>query len=396
MSSRLAIDGGNPIRTTPFPAWPVFDQLEETAILEVLHSGQWGVLAGTKVKQFEADFAAFQQASHGSCVVNGTAGLEVAIRAMGIGPGDEVLTTPYTFIATTNAILLAGAIPVFVDIDPNTFLMDVNQIEASIGPRTRAIMPVHLAGCPIDLDTVIDIARRHQLAVIEDACQAWGAEWKGQRVGAIGDVGVFSFQASKNITAGEGGIIVTNNEDVADMVWSLHNVGRTRTGKWYEHVRVGWNCRMTEWQGAILLAQLSRLPAQLRLRTQNALYLRERLAEIPGIGLLQIAPAITQHAWHIFIFRYDSTAFGGMSRDAFIETLQAEGIPCMPGYLPLNRSQAVMEALEQLVRTPEDCPVNERLCTDEAVWLPQTVLLGTQSDMDTIVGAIAKIQSAKG
>ena len=405
MKKKLAIEGGTPVRTEPFPSWPVFDEREEKALIEVVRSGHWGALTGTRVREFEQRFAAYQQARYGICVVNGTAALEIAMRALDIGPGDEVITTPYTFIATVNVILLVGAVPVFVDIDAETCLMDTRQLEAGITGRTKAIMPVHLAGCPVDMDAIMDIASRHGLAVVEDACQAWGAEWRGRRVGAIGDLGTFSFQASKNITAGEGGIIVTNDEELAERCWSLHNVGRTRDGAWYEHVIVGWNYRLTEWQGAVLLVQLERLPEQQAQRDASARYLREQLAAINGVRPLTLDPRVTRHGWHLFIFRYHAEEFGGLPRDRFIEALRAEGIPCLPGYVPLHRSSAVLEGITRNLRlrkeaSPEDwepphCPETERICWHEAVWLRQNVLLSTQEDMDSIVEAIRKIKRAQ-
>lgn len=397
MNEKLAIDGGTPVRTVPFPAWPVFDEREVQAVVEVTRSGKWGALDGNKVREFEREFAAYQQARHGICVVNGTAALEIALRALGIGPGDEVITTAYTFIATPNAALQVGAVPVFVDIEPDTYLIDASKIEQAITERTKAIIPVHLAGCPADMDAIMDIARRHNLAVIEDACQAWGAEWRGRRVGAIGNAGTFSFQASKNITAGEGGIIVTNDDALNEVIWSLHNVGRRRGGEWYEHVRIGWNYRMTEWQAAILLVQLARLPSQTAIRDQNARYLTEQLSQIEGIQPVRIDPRVTRHAWHMYMFRYHSDAFGALPRDKFVAALRAEGIPCESGYLPLNRSQAIGNALRQMgARDPQPCPVTEHVAAKEAVWFRQNLLLGTKQDMDTIVEAIAKIKRVKG
>ncbi|MFL7811722.1 MAG: DegT/DnrJ/EryC1/StrS family aminotransferase, partial [Anaerolineae bacterium] len=204
----LAIEGGTPLRTVPYPSWPVWDEREERQLLEVLRSGRWGILDGGKVSQFERAFAAFQGAERALCVTSGTAALEVALRALGIGPGDEVITSPYTFVATPSAAFLVGARPIFADIDPATYLIDPAQVEAAITDRTRAIVPVHVGGCPCDMDAIMEIARRHRLYVLEDACQAWGASWRGQPVGAIGDLGCFSFQASKNINAGEGGALV--------------------------------------------------------------------------------------------------------------------------------------------------------------------------------------------
>jgi dTDP-4-amino-4,6-dideoxygalactose transaminase len=398
LNERPAIQGGAPVRQKPFPAWPIWDENEERQLLEVLHSGNWGMLTGPKVQAFERAFAEYQHAKHGICVVNGTAALEVALSAAGVGPGDEVITTPYTFVATINAVLLLGAIPILVDVNPETIGIDAAQIEDAITSRTKAILPVHIAGQPADMDAIVTVAEKHGLQVAEDACQAWGAEWRGQRVGALGDLGTFSFQASKNITAGEGGIIVTNDDKLADRCWSLHNVGRRKGGLWYEHVRQGWNYRMTEWQGAILLAQLARADELSERRSRNALYLSEALKSIPGIHPLRVDPRVTRHAWHIFIFRYQSEEFDGMSRDAFIEALQAEGIPCAPGYVPLNQSPALLDGLKRLqmflkdVPLPRPCPVAEQLCTQQAVWLTQNMLLGGEQDMDDIVEAIAKIQ----
>ncbi len=398
MSEKLAIEGGAPLRQTPFPSWPIWDENEERQLLEVLHSGQWGMLSGTKVHAFERAFADYQQAKHGICVVNGTAALEVSLAAVGVGPGDEVITTPYTFVATVNAALSLGAIPILVDVDPNTFCIDVEQIEGAITSRTKAILPVHIAGQPADMDAILAIAKTHGLRVVEDACQAWGAEWRGRRVGALGDLGTVSFQASKNITAGEGGIIVTNDDQLADICWSLHNVGRRKGGLWYEHVRQGWNYRMTEWQGAILLAQLARADTLSERRSRNAHHLSEALQSIPGIHPLKIDQRVTRHAWHIFIFRYQSDEFGDMSRDRFIEALQAEGVPCAPGYVPLNQSPALLDGLKRIQTFREDappprpCPVAERVCTQEAVWFTQNMLIGSEQDMNDIVAAIAKIQ----
>ncbi len=233
-------------------------------------------ITGDKVNTFAAKFAAYQGAQFGICVPNGTLAIQLGLKALGVGPGDEVITTPYTFIATPSAALMLGAKPVFVDIDPDTCNIDPAKIAGAITERTKAIIPVHIGGQPADMDGVLAVAREHGLRVLEDACQAWGAEWAGDRVGAIGDLGCFSFQAGKNINAGEGGIIVTNDPELAELCWSLHNVGRVRGGAWYQHEILGWNFRMTEWQGAVLLAQLERLPEQEPVREAGARYLERR------------------------------------------------------------------------------------------------------------------------
>lgn len=401
-TNKLAIDGGTPVRNRPWPQWPVFDETEEQAILEVLRSGKWWSVEGTKVREFEETFARFQDAQYAVCVTNGTAALEVALRAAHIGCGDEVIVPPYTFIATATAVLAVGATPVFVDVEENSLNIDPTKIEDAITPRTRAIIPVHIGGCPADMDGVMEVARKHNLLVVEDAAQAHAAEWKGHKVGAIGDMGAFSFQASKNLNAGEGGAVVTQDSHWADQVWSVHNVGRVRQGRWYEHHVLGSNFRMTEFQAAILLCQIKRLPEQTELRTRNAQVLTQMLKHIPGILPLEPDPRVTRHAYHLYIFRYDKTAFGGRPREEFLKALNAEGIPCSAGYVPLYKERVFLNRplskdICQLSSLKDyskvHCPVCERACAEEAVWLFQTLLLGDESDMADIATAIEKVRS---
>ncbi len=399
VAGRLAVDGGDPVRTTPFPRWPIADEREERLLLEVLHSGEWGELTGDKVTTFAARFAAFQEARFGTCVPNGTMAIQLGLRALGVGPGDEVITTPYTFIATASAALLLGAKPVFVDIDPATCNIDPEQIAPAITERTKAIVPVHIGGQPADMDGVLAVAQRHGLRVLEDACQAWGAEWRGRRVGALGDLGAFSFQAGKNITGGEGGIIVTNDPALSELCWSLHNVGRVRQGEWYQHEILGWNFRMTEWQGAVLLAQLERLSEQEPVRDAGARYLDDALADIPGVAPVATDPRVTRHGRHLYPIRYDASAFAGRTRDEFLHALRAEGITCASaGYVPLTQSPAIRRAMADLFG-PESttqlagCPIARRV-SQEVFWLTQIALLGEQEDQDSIVTAIRKIQAA--
>lgn len=395
MTDRLAIEGGQPVRQKPFHPWPVFDQSEEEALLEVLHSGRWGVLNGTKVAEFEKQFASFQLARYGICVPNGTLALQLALIALGIKPGDEVITTPYTFIATASSIIHAGACPVFVDIEPGSHNLDPNLLETAITPRTRGIVPVHLAGRPADMDGILKVAQKHNLFVLEDACQAWGSEWRGKRVGAIGNAGAFSFQASKNITAGEGGIVITNDEELAERCWSIHNVGRIREGSWYQHEVLGWNLRLPEWEGAILLAQLARLPGQIRVRQENVTYLTRLIqAEVPGLVPPVEDPRITAHSHHLLILRYQPAAFGGRSRDEFIAAMVAEGItPLSGGYVPLHQSPAIRRFMEAAHLTQQPLPAAEQ-AGRESLWINQNVFLGNHADMHSIIEAALKIQNA--
>lgn len=397
----LAVLGGAPVRSKAFPQWPILRPEHLSALRAAWESGIWGIRS-PHVAEFEKRFAAFQQARLGLAVCNATEGLWVALKACGLRAGDEVIIPPYTFIATASAILRANAIPVFVDIDPNTYNIDAQQIEAAITPRTRAIMPVHVAGQPADLDAVLAVARAHNLMVIEDAAQAHGAEWRGRRVGALGDVGVFSFQSSKNMSAGEGGALVSNSEDLMARAFSYHNCGRLPQGAWYEHRVLGSNLRMTAWSAALLLAQLTTIEQDMHLRDRNANYLDQRLLEIPGIRPLLVPPQVTRHARHLYIFRYDAEAFGNLSRENFIAAVQAEGIPVYKGYAPLYREKLFAldpreyPWLEGHHYHDLNLPVCEKACTEEAVWLAQNVLLGTESDMEDIVRAIAKVQQNLG
>ena len=422
--SELAIFGGTAQRRKPFPSWPVFDSSEEQAVLEVLRSGAWwhyfqgeGVepaAAGqgeprqphSKVAEFQHAFAAFQGARYGLACANGSVALEVALKALSVGPGDEVIVPAYTFVATASAVLMVNAVPIFVDIEADTFNIAPGRVAEAVTPRTRAIIPVHFAGQAADMDAILKIAERHKLAVIEDAAHAHGAAWKGRGLGTIGQAGTFSFQASKNMTAGEGGLVTTNDRDLAvrleSYIWGGREVGRP----WYEYHRLGWNYRLTEFQGAILLAQLKRLEAQNAQRRENARYLDARLAKLPGIAPLRVGADVTKHSHHLYIFRFNEPEFG-LSRADFLAALNAEGVSSIPGYGdPLYKNPMF---LRQDFR-PRGCPITcgyygraldyasfEALCPNaeracrEAVWLEHRQLLGEREDMDDIVRAVEKI-----
>ncbi len=397
----LAINGGTPVRdisSRPWPAWPVYDEREEKALLDVLHSGKWGSFNGTQVRAFEQEFAQFQDAQYGVCNVNGTASLEVALRAAGLQLGDEVIVPPYTFIATASAVLITNGVPIFADIDPDTYCLDPKAAEAAITPRTRAIIAVHIAGCPADMDAFTALAKKHNLVLIEDCAQAHAAAWCGRKVGAIGDMGCFSFQASKNINAGEGGIILSNNKEYWEKCWSVINVGRVPDGAWYDHRVLGSNYRLTEFQGAILRVQLTRLAEQAARRWENAQFLNRELAKIPGIRPMKVDDRVTMHAYHLYMFRFNQAAFGNMTRPEFLKALSAEGVPCSPGYGPLYQTDLFRTqdtvAGTRVDYTKVSCPVAERACADEAIWLMQSTLLATRQEMQEIVDAVAKVQQA--
>jgi len=300
---KLAINGGTPVRTEPFPKWPVWDNREIDYLTEVIKSGKWGVKHGNKVREFEEKFAEYHNARYGICCNSCTRALEVAMYCCGIEETDEVIAPAYTFIATVSSILTMGGIPVFCDIDLNTFNIKIDQIESLITRKTKAIVPVHFAGRPVDMDKILKIAKKHNLYVIEDAAQAWGSEWKGKKVGALGDIGAVSFQASKNINSAEGGILLTNDDKLEKIAKSYINCGRMEDGIWYMHYLPGGNSRMTEFQGAVLLAQFERYEEMKKKRLQNMNYLDENLTQIDGITVMKDDPNITDRAVHIYIFR---------------------------------------------------------------------------------------------
>jgi dTDP-4-amino-4,6-dideoxygalactose transaminase len=391
--SKLALDGGTPVRTKPFPAWPAFGEEEERLLLEVLHSGKWGGTGRVKLQELEDRFAALQQANYAISVSNGTIAITLALKAAGVGHGDEVIMPPYTFIATATSALLMGAIPVFADVEADTMLLDPAKVEAAITPRTKAIIAVHIGGCPADMDWLAAIGAKHKLALIEDAAQAVGAQWKGRAVGALGDAGTFSFQSSKNVNSGEGGMIVSNDKAVADMAWSIANVGRIREGAWYQHEHIGWNFRLTEFQAAILLGQLSRLEEQTALRERNAKLLAELVGDIDGVSPMRRDPRVTLHANHLFLLRIDPRITEKASKKEFLRRLSAEGIPVSAGYVPLNRNKAVLHEIRSWTGADrlDECPICEHACEREVAWLPQNVLLADEEAMHDIAAALRKV-----
>ncbi|HIE52916.1 MAG TPA: DegT/DnrJ/EryC1/StrS family aminotransferase [Armatimonadetes bacterium] len=401
--AHLAINGGTPVRTKPFPQWPVYDERERAQLREVLESGVWGI-GSPKTAEFERRWAEYVGTKFALSCTNGTHAIQIAAKAAGVTYGVEVIVPSYTFIATASAVLEANGIPVFVDIEPDTYNIDPAAVEAAITPHTRAVIPVYAGGRPPDLDAINEIARRHGILVIEDAAEAHGSEWRGQRAGSIGDLGTFSFQSSKNLTAGEGGAVTTNDERLFDLCYSYQNVGRRREGGWYEHPILGTNNRMTAWQAAILCAGLERLEEQTNRRHRNGAWLEEQLSAIEGIRPMRSDERITRHCYHLYMLRYDRENFGGVPRERFLAALRAEGIPCSSGWTPLHRQEAILRQAEEYPRAcvPQGrslnyaqvhLPVTERIAAEEAVWFSQTILLGEQADMQDIVDAIAKIRT---
>jgi dTDP-4-amino-4,6-dideoxygalactose transaminase len=396
----LALFGGPKTIVKKFP-WPVYDETEVNAVADIVRSGMWGNPdCGGLVAAFEREFADFCGTRYAISCVNGSVALRLALMACGVKPGDEVIIPPYTFIATASIVVEANCVPVFADIEPDTYNLDPAAVERAITPRTRAIIPVHFAGQACNMDAIMDIAGRYGLKVIEDACHGHGGEYKHRKLGSIGDAGCFSFQSSKNLSSGEGGIVVTNDEKLADMIDSLRNVGRVKGGQWYEHHYLGCNYRITQLQTVLLSHQLKRLEEQTRRRNENGLYLTSLLEGIPGIRPLTRGHGETLHTYHIYIFRYDKSYFNNLPKKEFAAMLAAEGVPSFMGYPEPLYKQPVFQKKnfmcyaipEHVDYTAVHCPVAEKACYDEAVWILQHAMLGTREDMEKFVEAVVKIQ----
>lgn len=396
----LAINGGDKARTKPWQSWPIWDEREVNAVTDVIKSGQWGRLTSdnSKCSEFERKFAAYQDAKYGVVVTNGTAALEISLQAAGVDVGDEVIVTPYTFVASATAILARKAVPVFIDIDPETRNMDPDLIEDAITPRTKAIMTVHFSGRACDMEKINAIAKKHNLMVIEDAAHCWGAMWNDRKLGAVGDIGGMSFQASKHITAGEGGIVLTNDEELASRAYSYHHIGRIPGRPFYEHHNAGGNYRMNEVTAAILLCQLERLEEQTQTRHENALFLDEQLGNIAGLRPLRRDPFMTRIARHCFCVLYDEESVG-VPIAKINEALTAEGVPAGCGYPhPLYRNPLFAEKrfgkITEYVDYPDyadlNLPHSEWVCKC-SIWLNHTMLLGTRDDMQDIINAFQKV-----
>lgn len=404
---RLAINGGAPVRRRPYPAWPAPDRHEAMLLSEVVASGKWGRYEGPMVERFEKDFARYQDAGHALAVSNGTIALEVALRALEIGAGDEVIVPPYTFVATATAPLMVNAIPVFVDVEPSTWNLDPDRIEAAITSRTRAIIPVHFAGLPADMDRILEIARRRGLFVLEDCAHAHGATWRGRKVGALGDMGAFSFQSSKNLTCGEGGAVTSDDENLISRAFSIHTFGRVPGRPWYEHHCLSSNYRLTEMQAALLVAGMIRLEAQAGQRLASARILDEGLAGFPGLEPIGTGDLrVTRRAYHLYTVRYSREHWKGLPKERLCEAIRAEGVPLQGGYdFPVHRQPFFQRRSFAAHGCPVDCPrhgaevaytgvempVADKICNEEGLWLFHAVLLGSEDDVRDVLRALTKV-----
>jgi len=408
-ADKLALLGGKPIRSDNFPSWPVWDEQDENAVIPVLRSGVWS-RAGVTTRA-EQKFAELMGSKYCLLTTNGTNALITSLRALGIEGGDEVITTPYTFVASIDAIFLNNALPVFVDIDPETWQMNANLIEKSLNKNTKAIMPVHVLGGMCDMERVMSISKTHDLKVVEDACEAHMAEWNGKKAGTIGDLGCFSLQNGKQMTCGEGGAIIGDDEQIMDICYSFHNFGRTR-GRFMPQDKgatpiLGTKARITEFQASILMTQMDSIESETKRRLVNSNYLTSKIKDIPGIVPRKNYLKNNRPSCYFYAFRFKEQEFG-ITRDTFIKALKAEGIPADDGLGVIEKNILHKEGVVESVinsrtyrklyskkrldayRASLHLPESEQL-VKETVGFKHYNLLGPTSDMDDISKAIIKI-----
>jgi dTDP-4-amino-4,6-dideoxygalactose transaminase len=416
---RLAVESGTPVRTRPWPAWPRADAGTEAIIREVLHSGRWAISGqhnGSELyeRRFARAFAEFNGVPFCVPVANGSAALIVALRAVGVGYGDEVVVPGLTWVSCAASVLALGAVPVFVDVEPETLALSAEATRAAVTPRTAAILVVHPYCTLADLDAFVALSAELDVPLIEDCSQAHGAAWRGRRVGGYGAVGIFSMQESKTLTCGEGGAAVTNDERIYDLMAQLRADGRRYRRSALEVGRPeleevgdvqGTNFCLSELQAAILLDRLQHLPAEMERREANAAYLGARLAELGGIAPLERPSAATAVGYWRFTARLDFEHFGGWGIDRVSSALTAElGIHVKPVdppivdsklYTPLRSplGKAPVELRRRLEQPTWDVPV-ARAAHASCIRIPHRMLLAERTDMDDVVAAFAKVQAA--
>ena len=396
--SELALFGGNPVRKKPFPVWPRITAGQKEQLLNTLESDSLGI-GSDAIKAFEDQFAEFQDAKYCIATSSGTNALWVALKAGGVSAGDEVIIPPYTFIATASAVLMANAVPVFVDIDPETFNIDPVLIEKAITERTKVIMPVHIAGNPADMDRINDIAKKYNIIVIEDAAQAHGTEWDGVKVGALASGGIFSFQSSKNMNSGEGGAIISNDDTFMNSCFAYYNCGRQRGSEWYEHQIIGGNHRINAMAASLLLPQLQSVEDDMVIRDKNRKKL-DRALNSEGLVTIGSYEKATRVANHLYLLKYKADYFNDVPREKFFDAMRAEGVNTYAGYKPLYREKVFDNQdddfpwLKDIDYAGISCAETELIADYQSVWLTQNHLLGNDRDTQDIINAFEKVTTA--
>lgn len=392
---KLAYLGGTKTIKDGSFKWPYSDEEEINNILDVFTTGNWWRMSGNKVEQFEREFAVKHGTQFCLGVTNGTHALELAMSALKIGKGDEVIVPAITFISTVSAVIYCNATPVIVDVDPKTYCIDVSEFQKAITPKTKAVIPVHLAGNACNMEEICAISKKFGIYVIEDAAHAHGGKYKGKSLGSFGDVSIFSFQNGKIMTCGEGGALITNNREIYERAFLLHGVGRPKGDTKYVHKVIGSNYRMSEFQAAILLAQLNRLDKFNKYREMNASLLDKLLSEIDGIIPQSKNCETTVMTHYMYMFHYDSKYFNGLDRELFIELLKAEGIPSFVCFPVLSDTECFIN--HKNPPRPFEYINSSSLerahdIADNVVWIPHYVLLGSKENIYLIRDAIIKIQ----
>ncbi|MDX6535115.1 MAG: hypothetical protein QOF68_2859 [Gaiellales bacterium] len=399
----LAINGGTPVRTEPYSTWPELGERDAEAVANVVRSGQLGGFPepGPCASEFTTRFAAYQGARHGVVMVNGTVTMEIALKALGIGWGDEVIVPALTFAATPYSVIAAGALPVVVDVEPHRWTIAPDAVEAAITERTRAIIPVHLGQQMCDMDVLVEIAGRHGLVIVEDCAHAHGQEWSGRGAGCIGEFGSFSHQTTKTLTAGEGGTLLTSDDALARRAHSLIDCGRAKDAAEQEHT-FGANYRLGELQCALLCTQLDRFEEQRAARVEGAELFEQLASDLTGVSINTIDERITRWSFYRYLFRIDSEAFAGAGNHAVVSALVAEGIPAEVQYPAMSRYELFQPSLSRLPVCVEHAdrldpakwsfPVAESAAEREAVYLNENVFRAGRRGVEDVVEAVAKVQ----
>jgi dTDP-4-amino-4,6-dideoxygalactose transaminase len=401
--AELAIAGGRPVRTTPYPDWPHGDDEDVAAVEEVVRGGRWGGFPepGPKAEAFEEAFASYQGARHGVLMANGTVTMEVALKALGIGWGDEVIIPALTFAATVYAPIAAGALPVIVDVTPDTWTIDPDLVEAAITPRTRAIMPVHLGHQMAEMDRVMEIAHARGLAVVEDCAHAHGQRWNGAGAGCIGDFGSFSHQSSKIMTAGEGGSLLTNDDRLARLAHSIIDCGRPKDDAETEYT-FGANYRLGELQAALLMVAMRRFPEQQAQRATLGAIFEGMAEDVAGVRVMPHDPRITRWSFYRYVVAIEPDAFAGRTNSVVCDALEAEGVGAWTGYEPMSNYDLFQPSLSRLPVAVEHAsrldpatmsfPVAEVAGLRESVYIDENVFRSDRAGVEQAVEALAKIQ----
>lgn len=391
-----------------FPEWPIYDDEEVNALAEVIKSGKWwigapGVHQGENVWKFQDEFAKFHEAKHCVATFNGTVSIELALLSFGVGLGDEVIVSDYTFVASGSAVVATNAVPIFCDINPETLVMDVDKMESLITGKTKAIVPVHLGGNPVEMDRLMEIAEKNDLMVVEDCAHAHGSRYKGKRMGNWGHAGSFSFQASKVLTGGEGGALITNDNELADLMYTIGDCGRSKNKYFYDHYRYGTNYRMSEYQGAVLRPQLKKFPAQHELRNENGKYFKDKLNEIDGIKVMKLTPGTEECGYYVYPIVFEPEKFDGLIKAEFYKKLNDAGIPTDDCYPPLHglgcfKNIELRKGIDYssanwggIKSDDKNFPVVSDIYS-RSVEFPQEMLLASKEKLDFVVEFIKSLQ----